>query len=171
MKKIISYIKKWKLSQILTVFLAGITLMVTTACNSGDLRGARPNNPPVQVGGQNNPHKMGGDDYTQYKASPDSQVDSQAFDFRGQVLAQRTPQSPEERQEKMLYKTNTKVNKEDIPVVNAGKDRLKAVPAEPQKVIERSNPDENILEKTGEAFKESTRFIREGTEKAFSENK
>jgi hypothetical protein len=170
MKKIISYIKKWKLSQILTVFLVGIILMVTTACNRGDVRGARPENPPVQLGGQNNPHKAGGDGYTKYKASPDPKADPQAFDFRGQLIAQQAPEAPSERKEKMLYKTNTKVNKEEIPVVNAGEDQLKEVPAERQKVIERSNPDENILEKTGEAFKESTRFFREGIDKAFDEN-
>lgn len=140
--------------------------MVTTACNPGDTRGARPDNPPVQMGGQNNPHKGGGDGYTKYKASPDPQ----AFNFSGQLIAQRTPESPQERTEKMLYKTNTKVNKEEIPVVNAGQDQLKEAPAERQKVIERSNPDENIVEKTGEAFKESTRFIREGVDKAFDEN-
>jgi hypothetical protein len=35
------------------------------------MQGARPNNPPVQMGGQNNPYKMGGDENTQYKMSTD----------------------------------------------------------------------------------------------------
>jgi hypothetical protein len=44
----------------------GVLLLVTTACNSGNEVGARPHNPPVQMGGQNNPHKAGGDGYTQF---------------------------------------------------------------------------------------------------------
>jgi hypothetical protein len=41
----------------LTVFLATVVLFVSTACNTGDMRGARPDNPPVQAGGANNPYK------------------------------------------------------------------------------------------------------------------
>ncbi|HEY9875410.1 MAG TPA: DUF6658 family protein, partial [Candidatus Obscuribacterales bacterium] len=65
MEKLTNLLKKLRLRQILTIFLAGVAIFVTTACNSGDQLGARPNNPPVQAGGANNPHKGGGDGYTQ----------------------------------------------------------------------------------------------------------
>ncbi len=167
MSKISSYLKKLKLHQILTVFLTGLILLVTTACNSGDKLGARPENPPVQVGGQNNPHKRGGDGYTQYKASPDPKVKSQSSLPGEQLLAQGTYQSPTERQDKMLYKHGTETNEQDIPIINSGEKDFTAITAESQKSIDRSNPGENILEKTGEAFSQSTRFFREGVDKAF----
>jgi hypothetical protein len=62
--------------QLLIVLLLSFTLLLTTACNSGDIRGARPHNPPVQMGGQNNPYKQGGDGYTKYKMSEDPSVPS-----------------------------------------------------------------------------------------------
>lgn len=74
MKQLIDFFKKFHLKQILTIFLLGAILLINTACNSGDIRGARPNNPPVQAGGANNPYKGGGDGYTQYKMSPDPNV-------------------------------------------------------------------------------------------------
>lgn len=46
-----------KLGRVLTIFVLGAALLLTAACNSGDLRGARPENPPVQMGGGNNPYK------------------------------------------------------------------------------------------------------------------
>lgn len=67
MTAIAAFFKKIRLRQILFVLLAASLVFTSTACNSGDLRGARPMNPPVQAGGQNNPHKAGGDGYTQYK--------------------------------------------------------------------------------------------------------
>ncbi|HAX88911.1 MAG TPA: hypothetical protein DD379_05995 [Cyanobacteria bacterium UBA11162] len=74
MKQLIDFLKKLHLKQILTIFLAGVILVISTACNTGDMRGARPNNPPVQAGGANNPYKDGGDSYTQYKMSPDPNI-------------------------------------------------------------------------------------------------
>ncbi|MBD2445917.1 hypothetical protein H6G76_01860 [Nostoc sp. FACHB-152] len=64
MKKLTDLLKKLRVRQIVTVFLAGLLLIVSTACTSGDQTGANPNNPAVQAGGANNPHKNGGDKYT-----------------------------------------------------------------------------------------------------------
>lgn len=76
MKHLTNVLRKLRLRQILTIFLAGAIVLIGTACNSGDMRGARPNNPPVQAGGANNPHKQGGDGYTKYKMSPSPDVSS-----------------------------------------------------------------------------------------------
>lgn len=75
-KQLATFLKKVRLHQVLSVFLAGIALFVTTACNSGDMQGARPENPPVQAGGMNNPHKGGGDGYSNYNQSTDPGVNS-----------------------------------------------------------------------------------------------
>lgn len=70
MKQLTTLVKNLRLRQILTVFIAGLALFITTACNSGvNAEGARPNNPPVQAGGMNNPYKGGGDAYTDKQAS------------------------------------------------------------------------------------------------------
>ena len=83
MKKLTVFFKQLRLSQILTVFLATIVLFVSTACNNGDLRGARPDNPPVQAGGANNPYKSGGDTNTNFNLSPDPKVSSKAPQYKG----------------------------------------------------------------------------------------
>ena len=77
MKKLTVFLKQLRLSQLLTVFLATVVLFIGTACNSGDVRGARPDNPPVQMGGGNNPYKYGGDSNTNFNLSPDPKVSTQ----------------------------------------------------------------------------------------------
>ncbi|MBD2301572.1 DUF6658 family protein [Nostoc sp. FACHB-190] len=64
MKNLTSLWKNLRLRQVITVFLAGMILIVSTACSSGDVTGANPQNPAVQAGGANNPYKNGGDKYT-----------------------------------------------------------------------------------------------------------
>jgi hypothetical protein len=68
-KRLTAFIKKLRLRQTVTIFLAGLLLIVTTACNSGYSQGANPKNPAVQAGGANNPYKAGGDNYTDLKMS------------------------------------------------------------------------------------------------------
>lgn len=50
--------------QILTLALAWVMLLIGTACSSTAVESGRPENPPVQAGGMNNPYKKGGDSYT-----------------------------------------------------------------------------------------------------------
>jgi hypothetical protein len=64
MNKLTDLLKKLRVRQIVTVFFAGLLLIVSTACTSGDVTGANPKNPAVQAGGANNPYKNGGDKYT-----------------------------------------------------------------------------------------------------------
>lgn len=54
------------------IFVAGLLLIVTTACSAANPQGAKPQNPPVQAGGANNPYKGGGDKYTKYRMSTDT---------------------------------------------------------------------------------------------------
>jgi hypothetical protein len=61
MQQLIERFKQIKPFKILAILGVCLMLITTTACNRGDITGARPQNPPVQAGGQNNPHKMGGD--------------------------------------------------------------------------------------------------------------
>ncbi|MBE9051828.1 hypothetical protein IQ243_15630 [Nostocales cyanobacterium LEGE 11386] len=74
MNSLIAFGKKLKLRQILTIFLAGLLLIVSTACSGANPQGANPNNPAVQAGGANNPYKNGGDKYTKYRMTTDPKV-------------------------------------------------------------------------------------------------
>ncbi|BAY11285.1 DUF6658 family protein [Calothrix sp. NIES-2098] len=74
MNRLTALLKKLRLRQILTVFLASLFLIVSTACSGANAQGANPQNPAVQAGGANNPYKNGGDKYTNYRMSTDPKV-------------------------------------------------------------------------------------------------
>jgi hypothetical protein len=76
MKQIISFFKNLPIARILTIFVVGFALFLTTACSTGDMKGAHPDNPAVQMGGSNNPYKGGGDSYTKYRFSEDAKADT-----------------------------------------------------------------------------------------------
>jgi len=84
MKKLSIFFRQLQLRQLLTAFLATVVLFVGTACNSGNVQGARPDNPPVQAGGANNPYKGGGDSNTSYKFSPDPKVSGKSAQSKGE---------------------------------------------------------------------------------------
>lgn len=66
MKMLIRALKELSITRFMISVCLVVVLFLTTACNTGNEVGARPHNPPVQMGGQNNPHKGGGDGYTQF---------------------------------------------------------------------------------------------------------
>ncbi len=74
MNALVSFCKKIHLGRIFAVLAASFVLLLNAACSNGNAVGARPNNPPVQMGGQNNPHKVGGDGYSEYQMSTDPAV-------------------------------------------------------------------------------------------------
>jgi hypothetical protein len=89
MSNLIAFWKKLRLRQILTIFLAGLFLIVTTACSGANAQGANPQNPAVQAGGANNPYKGGGDKYGKYRESaPEANKgsDRASLDFDSKVL-------------------------------------------------------------------------------------
>lgn len=170
MKTLTAVLQKLHLGRILMVFLAGVVLLLTTACNNGDAMGARPNNPPVQMGGSNNPHKAGGDGYTDYKMSTDSKLKDKSNRAAlpvGQLVAAINSNASD-----VLYPSpDAKTTKSPAigPVGNQGKRELMdatKIPAERQPVIDRSNPDNKILEKAGQAFKDASGFLKDTAESA-----
>lgn len=181
MNRLLSFFKKLRLGQILTVFIAGVALFLTTACNSPEnIQGARPNNLPVQMGGNNNPHSMGGDGYTDYQMSTDPSVKSKPTNSRNnhaslinfeQLIASIKTDG---KAPTLLYEGEeaAKDNAPGIGQVNPKvfERQTNEFPSERQPVIDRSNPDVNILEKTGQAFKDASSFIgdyvKEGGEAA-----
>jgi len=163
MKKLAAFFEKLNLGKVLTVFLAGVALMLTTACNNPQNEmGARPNNTPVQMGGANNPHKGGGDGYTQYNQ------DKRASLPAGVLVAEINSNASD-----LLYPNSEATDTKSPaigPVGERGKQQLvrdaKQIPAKPQPVIDRSDPNAKILEKSGQAFKDASGFLEDIGDKA-----
>jgi hypothetical protein len=173
MKKLIAFFKRLRLSQILTIFLASILVFVGTACNRGDVRGARPENPPVQAGGANHPYKRGGDKNTNYKLSPDPKVNKEAAKSEGDTANLQ-----------LISKQLIAANKEDRRLYPGGgnpaerQEVEKSLPKNPSEVeqperggqVQRS-PDvgervQKRLEETGKAAGEASEFLQEGANRA-----
>ncbi len=66
MDNMIAFWKKLKLRQFVVIFVAGLLLIVTTACSGANPQGLKPQNPAVQAGG--------GDKYTKYRMSTDTKA-------------------------------------------------------------------------------------------------
>ena len=162
------------LSQLLTVFMAGVLLFTSTACNAGDVRGARPENPPVQAGGMNNPHKAGGDGYTNYQMSTDPKVnqspakaDKNRADLsilgdgvpprKLRLLASTTAES---NSSKLLYPGSAPMETDKFDS-EVGGERTLLEASDGQ-----SESDANILEKVGAAFKDASGFLKDSAEDA-----
>ena len=177
MKQFTTFFKKLRLSQILTAFLASSLLLVSTACSTGDVTGARPNNPPVQAGGANNPYKGGGDSYTKFNQSTNPPSNS------------KTTKSQQNRAELPL-------KSDRLMAVGHGKETLypgaeapagtfensgKRVPLITEKDFEQPQPGGLIqrepdigsrasdrLEKVQETFKEASGFLKDKADEALA---
>lgn len=171
MRALANFFKNVKLGRILTVFLAGIALFFMTACNSGDMTGARPNNPPVQAGGANNPYKNGGDGYTNFKASTDPRVNSKTINKERNradlqlISDQLIAANIESDASDLLYPGSDATNSRNPNIGPRGKRELEKsatqIPAPRQGVINRNDPDAQILERVGETFKDASAFIKD----------
>lgn len=174
MNKLMAFFKKLRLRQILTVFLAGVLLILNTACsNATNAQGANPDNPAVQAGGNNNPYKNGGDSYTNLKMSTDPKVTNTKSKNQGDqanlldsmllVAANReneilypgaeTPAGRAEKEAELPFKTS----KDFLQPEEGG--------------LNQRNPDlgeraENRLEKVQGAFQQATEFMKEKAEES-----
>lgn len=168
MKKLTIFFKRLRLRQILTVFLAGMLLIASTACSGANTQGANPSNPAVQAGGANNPHKSGGDSYTKLKMSTDPKVNTTKANERNQAIlpldsAQMLAASKESE---MLYPGAEtpagRAQKEAEFPIKSSKDFSQPEPGG----LNQRNPIlgeriENRIEEATDAFKESASFVQE----------
>ncbi|QSJ20241.1 hypothetical protein JYQ62_16970 [Nostoc sp. UHCC 0702] len=129
MKGLKSLWKKLPVRQILTVFLAGIFLIVSTACSGANAQGANPQNPPVQAGGANNPYKGGGDKYTKSRDSASLQSNLQvliATNNQSEILypGAETPAGRVEKQKELPLITEENFQKPEPGNLNQNKPEL-----------------------------------------------
>lgn len=177
MNTVTAFFKRLRIGQFLTVFMAGVLLFASTACNAGDVRGARPENPPVQAGGMNNPHKAGGDGYTNYQMSTDPKVNQSPvkaeknradLSIAGDRLLAWT--NAESNSSKLLDPGSAPMETDKFDLELGGDKTLLEAPdaqqAEAQPIFDRSDPDANILERVGAAFKDASGFLKDSAEDA-----
>lgn len=174
MKKLLTVLKVLNPRKILTIFLAGMVLLVTTACNPASYnQGADADkNLPVQVGGQNNPYKGGGDSILNTKTmnkpgntekpSP-AQADQAALPLPANYLIAATLDS-QDNQSKLLYPGSEKLNtpKRINELEAAAEETAEAT----QPVLIQTDPKANLLEKTQKQFQDASKFIGKKTGEA-----
>lgn len=178
MKGLATFLRKLRLGQILTVFFAGVLLFTSTACNSGDVRGARPNNPPVQAGGMNNPHKGGGDGYTNFKASTDPRANNQTARTGReradlQILGRQLIATSTNNSEEILYpgaeSRAGRFEKEQQLPIKTERDFEQAQPGgQNQRQSDLGDRISNRLERVQETFKDASGFVQNKAEEAQS---
>lgn len=172
MKQLSLFFKKLRLGQVLMVLMAGFVLLLNTACSSGNVQGARPNNLPVQMGGNNNPHTRNGDGYTNYKMSTDPKVN------RAQSVEKARKQAALPASN-LIASSDVKANASDLlypgselsdtnhPDVGPVKQKsLPPLPNPKQPILDRNDPDAKILERVGETFKDASAFLKDTADSA-----
>ncbi|MBE9210036.1 hypothetical protein IQ244_26785 [Nostoc sp. LEGE 06077] len=159
MKKFTALLKKLRIRQIVTVFFAGLLLMISTACSSGDATGANPKNPAVQAGGANNPYKNGGDKYTRNLSTDSKKLGDQSNLPSGSLIA-TNPES------EILYPgaetPQGRVEKEkELPIIT----KKNFQQPEPGNLIQNeSNLGNRVtdrLETVKEQFEDATSFVKD----------
>ncbi|MBD2039937.1 DUF6658 family protein [Microcoleus sp. FACHB-672] len=176
MRKLTDFFKKLRVVQILTAFLAGVLMLTSTACNAGDATGARPINPPVQAGGQNNPHKGAGDNSSNFKMSTDPKVNAPVKSDRDRADLPQLDRliavsNSESNASRLIYPGSEPLETDKFDKELGGdQSLLKApqVPAKSQPVFNRTDPDAKLLERAGAVFKDASQFITEGVEESSS---
>jgi hypothetical protein len=176
--RLMAFFNKLRLRQILTVFLAGVLLIFSTACNGAtNAQGANPNNPAVQAGGMNNPYKGGGDSYTNLKMSTDPKVTNTKAKSGGDQASlqldslQLIAANNLNKESEILYpgaeEPATRAQKEaELPIITS-KDFTEPEPGG----LNQRNPDlgeriENRFEQVQGAFQEATSFLKEKADEA-----
>ncbi len=178
MNRLMAFFKKLRLRQILTVFLAGVLLVVSTACNTGNAQGARPNNLPVQAGGANNPYKSGGDGYTDLKMSTDPKVSNpKTKSGRDQANLQLNSNQliaadlTRNKESELLYPgaeepAGRALKEAQLPIITS-EDFTKAEPGGLNQQNENLGERiQNRVETATEAFKKAGAFVKEKSDEA-----
>lgn len=173
MSRFFSLFKTLKLRQLLTVFFVGVAFLVTTACSpANSAQGASPNkNLPVQAGGQNNPHKGGGDKFLNSKTYTNPQADvksapgNQASQQLNSTWVIAATTNLEDNRAKLIYPGSDQLNNPQ---------RIKALEAQAnqaaeadQPVLTQTDPNATILEKTQKAFEDASSFLGDKAEEAY----
>jgi hypothetical protein len=126
----------------------------------------------------NNPHKGGGDGYTDYKMSTDPTINKSPAKstkeradlsiMNDRLLASST--TDRSNASKLLYPGSAPMETDKYDQELAGdKELLNTIdgqPAKAQPIFDRSDPDARILERVGAAVKDASAFLKDSAEDA-----
>jgi hypothetical protein len=173
MNAIASFLRQIQVRKILGVFIAGVALILATACSADGAKSANPHqrdNVPLQTGANNTPYTRGSDSKGEFIPSSDygnrahSQQHSDASGLfsNNQLIASSVAGS---RSSDMLYQSSDQreVGFDDRKPAQKQATEPEKIPAESQPSLDRSNPDEKILENVGKQFREASKFLNEDT--------
>nr|WP_155753346.1 DUF6658 family protein [Scytonema sp. UIC 10036] len=163
--RLTAFLNKLRLRQILTVFLAGLLLIVSTACSNASTQGANPENPAVQAGGANNPYKGGGDKYTNSKMSK-SGLDQSNLQLKSPSIV-ATAVNKEVKLYPGAETPEGRAYKEAELPIKSAKDFQQPEPGgliqRESSVVERA---QDRLETVGKAFQDASGFIKDKADEA-----
>lgn len=162
MKTLTAFFQKLRrYRHVMSIFLAGVLLIVSTACSSSTTttQRANPNNPAVQAGGANNPYKSGGDKMAQSGREqanlPFNSLQLIAANQESEILypGAETPSGRAAKESELPIKTN-----KDFTSPESGG-------------LNQRNPDlgeraQTRIEKVQEAFTEASKFVKDKADEA-----
>lgn len=154
----------------------GFVLLLTTACSRPTIQGARPDNPSVQMGG-NNPYEGAGYDHSGIKTEASRQrnisalmpdqarvPDQNQFYLVSNSLTHSYSLAAE-NEAKLPYPgtgmQNDDAYRVDLAETEAKRQEAQQIPKERQYIVDRSNPDAKILERSVQAFKSASEFLND----------
>jgi len=175
MKGIQSLIEKFNLHKLIIVFVVGFALLLTTACSANENMSAsvkdRPNDIGVQMGANNNPYTMGTD--TKGEPVSPSNYGNQAYKNQ-QSNASTLPGFNRLIASSVAGQDTTGLLYESADQREGGVDDRRSPQAKAtqpegfpegrQPIINRTNPDEKIMEGIGKQFTEASKFLTDGVQ-------
>lgn len=171
MNRLTAFLRKLRLRQILTIFLASVLLVTSVACSGANTQGANPNNPAVQAGGANNPYKSGGDNYTDLKISTDAKANKAKPRNQANSQLNSLQLIATNKESELLYPGAEtpagRAKKEAEFPVKTGEDFVQSQPGG----LNQRNPDlgdrlQNRVEEAQEAFKDAASFAKDKSDEA-----
>ncbi len=177
MERMISFFKQLNLPKLVMVCCAGFALCLSTACSNPNLSATNPTQPnstPVQMGANNNPYTMGNDSHGEPVAPGD--YGNQAYKQPQSNAASLLPGFSTLIASSTAGQDTTGLLYESADQREGGSNETRrdqsqaykpeAITARPQPVIDRSNPDEKIMEGIGKQFTEASKFLTDGVQPA-----
>lgn len=178
MERMISFFKKLNLPKIAIALVAGFALLVSTACSGESSmqtsRQEKSNNIPIQMGANNNPYTMGND--TNGQPTSPSNYGNQAYKKRMSDASSQIARFNPLIASSVAGQDTTGLLYESADQQQGGIDNTRptqeqayqseGIPSRRQPVVDRSNPNEKIMEGIGQQFTEASKFLTDGVQPA-----
>jgi hypothetical protein len=168
MKRLTNLFKKLQVRQILTVFLAGMLLIVSTACSGANTQAANPQRTPVETIGVNKPHSNSSDKYTNSRPTSESRNqkgDQASLPLNSQLLLAANKES------EILYPgaetPSGRIKKEaELPIITQEEFERPEPGSLIQKQQDLGNRIQERVETVTESISKASEFLKETADEA-----